>query len=206
MDQSHRVSSSRSCDLLSLYIDYTSSVRWCILLLVDLVWPTARDAQLAGLGLEGEHRRSEVKRVSLPDDDVAAPLQPEYLLYIGGDEPQSLVLGQARVLGRPRRLECKGLYPGITSRAFDIDVSDVLAVSLSVLKMTMDLPPSVFRAIPKNTPASLRTSAGLRLRGGPGNDSFLPQVSGLGRVAVRIRGTLASASSFANCNWRVLSG
>lgn len=58
-----------------------------------------------------------------------------------------------------------------------------------------DVPPSETIATPKKTPASLRMSAGLLLRGGPGSDSLFAQLSGPGCVAVRISGIFASAIS-----------
>lgn len=60
------------------------------------------------------------------------------------------------------------------------------------------VPPNVTNAMAKNTPASVKMSAGLLLRGGPGRESFLDQESGAGRVPVRIKGILASAISCAN--------
>lgn len=64
--------------------------------------------------------------------------------------------------------------------------------------MLIYVPPKVTKAMAKNTPASVNTSAGLLLRGGPGRESFLDHVSGAGRVPVRIKGTFASAISCAN--------
>lgn len=64
--------------------------------------------------------------------------------------------------------------------------------------MVIYIPPRVTSAMAKNTPASVKMSAGLLLRGGPGRESFLDQVSGAGRVPVRIKGILASAMSCEN--------
>lgn len=50
------------------------------------------------------------------------------------------------------------------------------------------------------TPASVRTAAGERLRGGPGSEKRLSKVSGAPRLAVKMTGISAVASSFAIWN------
>lgn len=101
--------------------------------------------QLLALRLESQHRRAEVQRVSLPDNDVSALLQSEDLLDVGRNKPQRLVLAQARVLCCPRRLERKRLYPGVARRSLGEVVS---GFSITKGRVGGNVPPSVSNAMP----------------------------------------------------------